>query len=242
MVNYPRILIGAPQSDKKRYCFDAWAQNILDLSYPKENIDVFLADNSDTPEFCEYIKTKYGFGCVHIPKNGRDIRLVMAECHEEVRKKAISGNYDYLFHLETDVFPPIDGLLSLLWSKKDIVSGMYHIFQGASRTLMVQQMESNPFDDDKTIFTALPEQSCLILDGTTKEVYHAGLGAILIRKKVLNKFKFRYEQGEDAHPDTFFCKDINSFTRFKININTNVMCFHWNTNSWNTIKWNKKLR
>jgi hypothetical protein len=232
MANYPRILIGAPQSDKKRYCFDAWAENILNFSYPKENIDVFLVDNSDTPEFSEYIKSKYGFGCVHIPKRGRDIRLVMAQCHEAVRRQAIKGKYDYLLHLETDIFPPHDGLLDLIWSRKDIVSGLYHLYNAGARTLMIQQMENNPADVFKSIYSCLPESSCLFADGTTKEVYHAGLGVMLIRKNVLNKFSFRYEMGTDRHPDTFFATDINTFTNLKINVNTSVVCFHWNIDSW----------
>lgn len=235
MANYPRILIGAPQSDKKRYCFDAWAENILNFSYPKENIDVFLADNSDTPEFSEYIKSKYGFGCVHIPKRGRDIRLVMAQCHEVVRKQAIKGRYDYLLHLETDIFPPHDGLLDLIWSRKDIVSGLYHLYNAGRRTLMVQEMEKHDTDTFKGVFSHLPESSCLIADGTVKEVYHAGLGVMLISKAVLNKFSFRYEMGVDKHPDTFFAIDINTYTKLKINVNTSVVCFHWNVDSWDSL-------
>ena len=45
----------------------------------------------------------------------------MAKSHETIRQKALKGNYDYLLHLESDVFPPIDIIERLLEKKKKII-------------------------------------------------------------------------------------------------------------------------
>ena len=58
-----RVLVCGPHSDIKDYCFDEWAENVKNFTYPE--YDVFLADNSLTKDFSEYIKTK-GFKCINV--------------------------------------------------------------------------------------------------------------------------------------------------------------------------------
>ena len=45
----------------------------------------------------------------------------MAKSHDECRKKALDGGYDYLLHLESDIFPPSDVIEQLLSANAKIV-------------------------------------------------------------------------------------------------------------------------
>jgi hypothetical protein len=78
MSKLPKILIAAPQSDVKNYCFIDWVLNINRFSYPKENITILLVDNSDTKDNVDYIK-KFGIECVYVDKGGRGIIETLAE-------------------------------------------------------------------------------------------------------------------------------------------------------------------
>jgi hypothetical protein len=65
------------------------------------------------------------------------------------------------------------------------------------------------------------------VDGTVKQVFHLGLGCVLIRRDVLEKIKFRYVPGVEVFPDSYFAEDCY---RNKINIwaHTGLICEHRN--------------
>jgi cellulose synthase/poly-beta-1,6-N-acetylglucosamine synthase-like glycosyltransferase len=55
----PKILIAVPTYDAKNYCLDAFFQNISNFTYPKSNIDIYVADNSATNKNALFIRDKY---------------------------------------------------------------------------------------------------------------------------------------------------------------------------------------
>ena len=127
MSNAPKILIAAPQSNVKNYCFVDWVLNINRFSYPKENITILLVDNSDTKDNVDYIKS-FGIECIYVDKKDRGIIETLAECHQICLDYAIEHKYDYLFHLETDVFPKHDVLINY----ESLIDGnLMEVFSGA---------------------------------------------------------------------------------------------------------------
>ena len=88
-----KVLVCAPQSDVKKYCFDEWADNVKNFTYPE--YDVFLADNSLTTDFCEYIKSK-GFKSINVTteENKDSVLSRVAKSHELCRQYAMRYNYD----------------------------------------------------------------------------------------------------------------------------------------------------
>jgi hypothetical protein len=46
----PKILIGIPTYEGKNYCLDAFMNNVNNFTYPKSNIEIFVADNSSSNE------------------------------------------------------------------------------------------------------------------------------------------------------------------------------------------------
>ena len=55
----PKILIGIPTYEGKNYCLDAFMNNVNNFTYPKSNIEIFVADNSISNENALMIRDKY---------------------------------------------------------------------------------------------------------------------------------------------------------------------------------------
>ena len=232
MFKLPKILIAAPQSDVKNYCFIDWVLNVNRISYPKDRIGILLVDNSETKDNVEYIK-KFGIECIYVDKKGRGIIETLAECHQVCLDYAIKHDYDYLFHLETDIFPKHDILLNLLSHKKPITCGLYNIFDGAYREPMLRLVEKKNMGYTRAYGIGRYES---LIDGKLMEVFSGALGCTLIRKDIFNKIKFRYEKGKNQHPDTWFAQDMY-FQKIPIHVDTNSFCKHLNT-SWGTYELN----
>tara|TARA_R110001599_G_scaffold253563_1_gene453805 strand:+ start:13 stop:717 length:705 start_codon:yes stop_codon:yes gene_type:complete len=232
MSNAPKILIAAPQSDVKNYCFLDWAMNINKFSYPKDKLDVLLVDNSDTQENIKIIE-KLGMTAKYIPKNGRGIIETLAECHQICLDYAKDNGYDYLFHLETDVFPKHDILFNLLSFKKPITCGLYYIFDGAYREPMLRLIEKKNNGYMRAYGIKLQES---LIRGQLMKVFSGALGCTLIASNVFKHIKFRFVEGENQHPDTWFAQDMYE-KNIPIYVDTKSLCEH-RSKSWGTFKLN----
>lgn len=232
MYNLPKILIAAPQSDKKNYCFIDWVLNVNRFNYPKENITILLVDNSNTKDNVDYIK-KFGIECIYYDRKDKGIIETLADCHQICLDYAIEHNFDYLLHLETDIFPKHDILVNLLAHKKPIVCGLYNIFDGAYREPMLRLIEPKNMGYVKAYGIRRMEY---ILNGDLLKVFSGALGCTLIRKDIFNKIKFRHEKGKNQHPDTWFAQDMYA-KKIPIYVDTKSFCRHFNT-SWGTYELN----
>jgi hypothetical protein len=222
---FPKVLIAAPQHDSKKYCWNEWRDRVKNLTY--SNYEVFLADNSETDEFYREIKED-GFDCSRVGYEIQSILGRTTKAHEACRLKALNGGFDYILHLETDVIPPYDVIERLLTNSKQVISATYDIFHGKSRKSMIQTIE--PLDRSVRAFRTVPfieHEEPLFFDGTTKQVYHAGLGCILISKYVFEKIPFRFEKNSINHADTWFANDC-FYRDIPIFADTSIHCKHLN--------------
>lgn len=222
---FPKVLICAPQHDSKNYAFDRWLENIQNFTYP--NYEIFLADNSATDENVKKLKAK-GITAVHVPQHPDGLYFTMADSHNACRNYALENGYTWILHLETDVIPPIDVIERLLQTGKKCVSGLYDILFGESRRLMIQMPE--PFDRTIRAYRTVQfveEDEPTFFDGTIKQVYHAGLGCMLMHKDVFGKIPFRCEKGQNYHTDTFFANDCFQ-QKIPIFAHTAIQCQHLN--------------
>ena len=217
-----KVLVACPTADVKEYCFSDWVNNAQNLTYP--NYDVHVVDNSDNRDFYEKWREIVSMSRVS-PLNYDSVKQVMAKSHDECRKKALEGGYDYLLHLESDIFPPNDIIEQLLNSNKKIIGATYHIGVGEDSELMVQKMEN--FGNELRETFGLDKGDLSFVDGKVKKVFSCGIGCILIHKSVLKKFKFRYEKGATVHPDSFFFFDMDAIGE-TVYVDTNIYCKHEN--------------
>lgn len=220
-----KVLIACPTADVKDYCFNEWINKVRCLTYP--NKDVLVVDNSEHRYYFDEIKKNYpdiSFFRVS-PKQYKSFKHALAKSHDKCREKVLSEKYDYLFHLESDVFPPIDVIERLLDANKKIVGGLYHIELGSESKLMIQELE--PFGIAHRETYNLDNSDLNFVDGNVKKVFSCGLGCVLIHRSVLEKVNFRYEDESPVHPDSFFFADVNQ-NGFSVYADTSIYCEHFN--------------
>lgn len=224
----PKILICAPQHESKNYVWDRWIENVQNFTYPKDRLGIFIADNSPTDQNAKKIRS-HGIECVHTQQHPKGSLFTINDSHNQCRQYAIDNGYDFMLHLETDLIPPIDVIERLLNNKKKVCAGVYDLFYGSKRRPMIQIDE--PYDRTVRDYRSpdfLTDEEPLFFDGKVKQVYHAGLGCILIHKSVFEVFPFRVHEEANMHSDTWFANDC-----YALNINiyadTSVQCEHINT-------------
>ena len=234
-MNLPRILVCAPTANAKEYCFKEWLDNVMGFTYPFYNIALF--DNSlDNGEFTlkmnNYYRVNYGDNQKFIAYNtvnknpSNSVIERMADSHNQCSKAAIQGDYDYILHLETDVFPPKDVIEHLLFHKKEVVGAVYYRDEGVFRKPMLQRhIYKSPRNIMADNFS--PQDDTCFIDGGLKKVASVGLGCVLIKINVLKKITFRFEKGQNIHPDTFFSEDCFR-NRVTIYCDTSIICRHDN--------------
>lgn len=204
----PKILLGAPTSKHKDYCFDAWQKHVKQLTYP---VDVLLVDNTqgDNQRYAYKRLVKY-FPVIHIEqKANEDNYNLITRAQNIIRNQFLTGGYDYLFMLETDHFPPLNTIEYLLSLNKPVVSlpyFTYTAFQSRIMQFIVEDFgslrQSLPENLDSTFFN---------WKGTIRKKYQTGLGCTLIHRSVLSRIKFRVPDNNSisAHSDVYFHEDLN---------------------------------
>ena len=240
---FPKVLVSAPTASAKNYCFESWLDNVMNFTYP--NYQVRLFDNTidggkNAENLNEIARRKYGsmVGAfekfyaynsqeLHKIKSEKSVIARMARSHNDCRGYALSNGFDYLLHLESDVFPTREVIETLIFDNKDVVGAAFYRDEGRHRCLMAQRRIYVTPNVIKC-FNLNANEDLYYLDGKLREVASVGLGCVLIKtKKVFNKIKFRYVEGENMHPDSFFSEDCFR-NKIKIYLNTNIVCKHEN--------------
>lgn len=236
---FKKVLIAAPTARFKNYCFEDWLENCLNFKYP--NFDIRLFDNTvdDRNEYThkcnQYYLQKYGddekFRQIQSLNNKqkatlKEVKERMAIGHDDCRKYALNHGYDYLLHLETDVFPEADVIERLITTNKKVVGALFYRDQGIYRRLMLQRrMFRSPHNIVAKNFER--QDDLCFVDGTVKKIASVGLGCVLIHSSVLKQIEFRYDPRQDVYPDSLFSQDC--FERgISIHVDTSLICEHRN--------------
>lgn len=213
----PKVLVCTPTSFTKDYCFKEWIENVINFTYP--NFDIYICDNTafeENPNYSNYIKeyladnytkpVKITYLLIH----GANLLQRIALTHEECRGYCVQKDYDYMLHLESDVFPPTDIIERLLWNNKDVCGAVYYTDEGANRKAVLQRIvELSDNKDDIVSINFEPTEDIGFMDGAVKQVGHVGLGCVLIKKEVLKKIQFRHDPEYPKHSaDSFFANDL----------------------------------
>jgi len=228
---YPKILVGCPTSFHKEYCLKQYAKAIKQLTYP--NHDILLVDNSPDDSYIKKIKT-YNLPAIKGPHfQGALDRIVTSR---NILKEKALKDYDYLFSLEQDVIPPRDILERFLKHKKPLITGIYfnhNIMPDSSRKLIPLAYR---LTDEKTL-EMQPLNEIEYGSNQLIPVISAGLGCLLIHKSILEKVKFRHENGP-AFDDRFFFIDCYK-QKIQPYADTSLKCRHLILNRphpWHKIK------
>lgn len=232
-MNFPKVLISSPTANAKNYCFHAWIENVMNFTYP--NFEVRLFDNSiDGGKNAQYLNEEYKktynndkFLAAH-SKTDHISSVIERMCvsHNLCRETILNDDFEYMLHLETDIFPEKSVIENLMYNKKEVVGAVYDRDGGIYRTAMLQKhIWSSPFN--VTAFNFEVGEELFAIDGTCKPYASVGLGCVLIHKTVLDKIPFRFIKNQRGHPDKYFSEDCFR-NNIKIYADTSLYCRHDN--------------
>ena len=232
----PRILIAAPTSEKKNYCFLKWLSCVRQIDYPKDRMEVMLVDNSSTYEYVEHLR-KLGITTRYVEKEGKTPIEYICESHNVVRDYFLKNKFDYLFHLESDVMVKTQTLRTLLFHSEEkglpVVSASYFRYNDVDTTLLLQQNETDAIGIENTVRNIGFKECLHLLGADLLRVWGSGIGAILIRREVMEKVPFRFQAGDNIYPDSWFYDDCD-FKNIPIFADTSLILEHdsriWNRN------------
>lgn len=228
----PKVLIAIPTYEGKNYCLDAFLDNVRKFDYPKNKIDIYIADNSATNANARMINKKYGIKVFWKDYTGYDVFEKLADSHNQLRRYFLESDCDYMLHLESDIFPPKDVIQQLLWCRKPIVNALYQVFDGGWRTPCIALNDQKHELSQHFVFhTTLDAFWHWYIDGQLKKTFIAGIGCCLMQKKVMKLFSFRHDKHEQKPPDTWFAEDLRH-AGVQNWVHTGLLCFHWNREDW----------
>ena len=227
MVKYPKILIAAPTSVHKEYCFEEWFANTKELTYP--NADIMLVDNSEDKEYCKLLNER-GVKTRYVNYKNKPLLQRICESMEEIRKYAIGASYDYIFFKETDNICQADIIERLLFHNKQVTAGMYDIGHGLNRELCILLIDK---DDHHQVPYKIGDEAATFVDGSLKKCFNAGFGTTLIHRSIFTKIPFRNIFNNDSYVDLLFADDLSK-RNLDFWVDTSIMSSHLN------IDWKKE--
>ena len=130
----PKVLIAIPTYDAKNYCLNQFMDNVKNFTYPKSLIEIYVADNSATNKNALMIRDKFKVKTFWKDYSNVPLMTKLADSHNQLRRYFLESDNDYMFHLESDIFPPRDIIEQLLWCRKPIVNGLYQVFDASWRS------------------------------------------------------------------------------------------------------------
>ena len=244
----PSVLVAAPTSDNKDYCFKEYVQQLKSFTY--SNYDTFIVDNSKD----KFHIKKFWYECIngiHYNVEGHPVQW-LADCQNIIRGVFLENGFDYLCLIESDVFVPnwflSEGIAQLEAQQADIYTWTYEIEKDLELTPC---LHADWFCKDH-VTSKVPSRSlgyswmgkgCVDIEelgyGDYK-AFGAGLGATIISRNVLESLNFRVDLrvSRKAFSDSYFYYDTKRLG-FKTIIETNQLAEH-KIDSANAItKWRK---
>ncbi len=227
-MSFPKILIACPTYEGMSYCLDEFLTAVRSLTY--KNVDILIADNSKDNSYADRIR-RQGFNVIRYERR-TSAKQTLVETRNLLRQKFLNGGYDHFFSVEQDVILTPNIIQELLKHEKEIISGVYYKFKEISEIRTYYPLLMTACDKEgNQILTDEPD--CLIRDMYKHEVEEpklmqveaAGLGCMMIARKVLEKIGFRYDADKNAYDDMLFALDCKK-AGFKIYADTGLKCRH----------------
>ncbi len=234
-----KILLAAPTSIHKNYCFLEWLVNARSFG-----CDIFIADNSPGDANKKLYK-KLGVKYSWVNPDKKASVNYITESQNQIRDYFLKNDYTHLFFLETDLFPHSSVLQILSSLNLPIVSAPYFIHKGSHAMQMSQDIRL-VYRQCLTRNPSLKEQF-MSIDGSVKQCYSTGFGCTLIKRSVVERFPFRYtganltdnQKGGPSHSDSFFYSDLY-LKGVPAYLYTGVAVKHYNSD-WGKIKVNERI-
>ncbi len=218
----PKVLVGVPVCNLYEYCFDEFIGNLKNLTY--SNHEILFVDNSKDDIFFERIKS-LNINVFKLPYFEK-MRDRVTGSHNKIREYFLKNNFDYLLILDQDIIPPLDVIERLILHKKDAVSalffGNHNIPNGENR---IMPFAWKFIEKEGFWGTTYYLNDNEISSDSLIEIAFAGMGCILLSKKILNELEFRYDKSIEAWDDRWLGYDLHRLG-FNYYLDPKVKCKH----------------
>lgn len=124
-LTHPKILIACPVHIVKDYAFQDWIDNIKSFTYP--NFDILVIDNSPDDSMVEKYKDQIPIRTIDTKGIEELMVLRLNLSYEEIRKEFLSGDYERLYIVESDILPPKEMVKFMLSYRGDWISHAYPV-------------------------------------------------------------------------------------------------------------------
>ncbi len=210
----PKILLGTYIYDGKKYAFEKFIRRCQEMmdNYDGE-IEMLIIDNSKTPDFSAWMRLyidkmlfKDKVMVSWMKKSGRTTREKQKRAQKVLWEQTVQRKCEYLFIVESDVYPPKDAITRLLAHKKKVMSGVYSFENDERGDMLCLMGYATDHTGDRYWEPASGLKRLKKKVGAKPlKVYSCGLGCILIHKQVLKTIKPYY----DSYKDTKFYKAVD---------------------------------
>ncbi len=236
----PKILVFTPTYAGKDYCFERFIENTKRFTYT--NYKHIIIDNSADDKYYQTLKKRLQGSPIEVYYVGRGgcSREAISRAQNFARKMAIDENYDYMFSLESDVFPDFNIMERLLIHHKKIVTGVYLIgtedkkMQVPCATVFEYRPEIAMYgsrligvkENPETKKKYMDKKEVMdFLEPALREVAAGSLGVCLFSREVFLKIPFMFEPKMAGHSDIFWFNECfrNGFNVF---MDTGAYCEH----------------
>lgn len=214
MKQLPKVFIGAPTYQGKHYALSRYAEAIRGQRYPAHRLRWLVVDNSPPAQKADSMRRirAAGLEVRYQDPTGLTNPQTLALSHQRVADEALRWGADYLWHVESDLFPAPDVLPRMVATAEayrlPVVSAAYHWGTGEHRSILVSGYAIiSPGNLHQRVFSNA-EVLALLAQGGLVQVSAMGLGCTLIRADVLADTPFRFVKGEKVHPDSYFNQDL----------------------------------
>lgn len=145
--------------------------------------------------------------------------------YQRGRETFLAGRWDALLTIESDIIPPADTLLRLTELQVDVAYGVYRF--RASNVVNVFERYPPPARNTGESLSVKPWLLAKAVQDGETPCSGAGLGCVLIRRKVIERIPFRITGEPGVHCDTPFNNDVYQ-AGFSQMAAMSVICGHKN--------------
>lgn len=146
-----------------------------------------------------------------------------AKARNDIARKALSGGYEYVLMVDSDVIIPADALETMLHPATDICFGVYPRKNTQGETELFKEGTFD-FKDRYTIKELDTMESCRI------RIKGGGFGCTLIRTDVFNNLPYPWFEFISYENNTFLSEDLSfclkASVRYRLEADTRVRCGH----------------
>jgi len=203
----PQVVIGTYLYSGKKYCVKEWLANTITIMNDyHSSSELIIVDNSNDKVFSSWLRLlcdgyveKDRIKVLHLPKmKYKHSRHRQKASQEVLWKYTLDNDYEYLFILESDVFPEKKNIISKLKAENKLVcSGVFPLANGETANLDMLCVMGYQMKPGTGMFWFRRDQFAKAIDkfgdwSKAIKIYACGFGCILIKRNVLELIKPEY--------------------------------------------------